>query len=127
MADNLIEKCNKYIEKGKIDKFYEYIKTNDLTHEFVRQSFNQTYNRGFQGKDYEDIINVTNFALKISMEQLTAKYGDKLTNRFAEIIYNTPQPGRKMFNLFTLMNSRKRINFRSRSRKYRKNFRFKLR
>lgn len=115
MSDNLIEKCNKYIEKGKIDKFYEYIKNNDLTQEFIKQSFYKTYNKGFKGKEYEDIMNVTNFALKISMEELRLKYGDKLSNRFSEIIYNTLQPSKRMFNLFRLINSRKRIDFRSRS------------
>lgn len=106
MAYNLIEKCNKYLEKGKIDKFYEYIKNNDLTQEFVKQAFYKTYNTGFKGKEYADIMNVTNFALKISMDELTAKYGDKLANRFSEIIYNTPQPNKRMFNLFRLVNSR---------------------
>ena len=106
MADNLIEKCNKYIEKGKIDKLYNYIKSNNLTQEFVKQSFYKTYNTRFKDKEYEDMMNVTNFALKISMDELTAKYGDKLANKFSEIIYNTPQPSKRMFNLFRLMNSR---------------------
>lgn len=126
MTDNLVEKCNKYIEKGKGDKFYEYIKNNDLTQEFVTQVFYKTYNTGFKGKDYDDMMKVSNFALKISMEQLIAKYGDKLSNRFAEIIYNTQQPGKRMLDLIELTNSRKTTSFRSRKSKCRKNFRFKF-
>lgn len=121
MADNLIEICNKYIQKGKIDKFYEYIKTNDLTQEFVRQAFYQTYNRGFKGEELEKINNATNFALKLSMDELKVKYGEKLADRFSEIIYNKPHPSKKMFDLFSLMNSRNTNSFRSRNSKHRKN------
>lgn len=100
----LIEQCKKYIQKGKIDKFYEYIKENNLTQEFVRQSFSDSFQKAYKDEDYDEAINVSNFALKVSMENLNERFGDKLTNKFIEIIYNMPQPSQRNFNLFRLMN-----------------------
>lgn len=107
MAYDLIEKCNKYIKKGKIDKLYEEIKSNNLTQDFLKQVVLYTYNGGFKGKEYENVMNTINFALKISMDDMKAKYGEKLTNKFSQIIYNTPEPIAKMVSLFSVMNSRR--------------------
>ena len=106
MADyKLIEQCKKYIKKGKADKFYEYLKQNDLTEEFVRQTFQSSFQRRYKGKEYEEALEISNFALKISMDSLKGKFGETLSDRFTEIIYNMPQPSQRNFNLFRLMNS----------------------
>lgn len=82
MAENLIDKCDEYIKKGKADKLYDYIKENDLVSEFVRQAFVSTF-RGIRKEDenYKKYSNASLFALKISMDTLKKKYGEKLTNR----------------------------------------------
>lgn len=102
MKKQLIDKCNKFIKNGKADKVYDYIMKNDLTKEFIAQAFYSTYQH--KSKDYENEVNLSNFALKILMEDLTLQYGEKLANKFAQIIYNTPEPNQRIYYLFRLMN-----------------------
>lgn len=84
MAENLIDKCDKYIKKGKVDKLYDYIMENRLTEEFVHQAFFSTFQgEGKSKEEYQKALNISNFALKISMDGLKEKYGKKLSNRFA--------------------------------------------
>lgn len=101
----LIEQCKKYIQKGKADKLHEYLKQNNLTEEFIRQIFNSTFQKSYKGKEYEEALEISNFALKISMESLKERFGERLADRFTEIMYNMPQPSQRNFNLFRLMNS----------------------
>lgn len=83
MVENLIDKCYKYIKQGKADKLQDYIKENNLFSEFEKQVFLSTFN-GVKKEDenYQKYLNASLFALKISMDTLKEKYGEKLTNRF---------------------------------------------
>ena len=106
MSNNkLIEQCKKYIKKGKLEQLYNYLQQNGLTQEFIKQNFHDSFNRAYQGNDLKNAIEISNFALKVSMETLSEKYGEKVANRFAEIIYNIPYPSYRNMCLFRLMNS----------------------
>lgn len=109
MAEKLIDKCNKYIKKGKIDKLYEYIVKNNLTQELITQIFYDTY-MSYRDKEQEEAaMKLSNFALKLSINNLTKKYGEKLTNRFVKIIDGMQYSSQRNFNLFRLMNMNRNV------------------
>lgn len=104
MKEDLTEKYNKYARSGKIDKLYNYIKENNLEKEFIQQAFSKTFRRGYEGKEQEEAIKFSNFALKVSMDTLTRKFGDKVTNKLAQCFYEDPYPTRRIINLLDLVN-----------------------
>lgn len=109
MEEKLIDRCNKYIKKGKIDKLYDYILKNNLTQELIEQIFYDTYG-GHGDKEQEAVaMKLSHLALRLSINELTEKYGEKLTNRFVKIIDDMPYSSQRNFNLFRLMNSNKNV------------------
>lgn len=100
---NLIEQYNKYMKRGKIDEFINYLQENDLIQEFIKSTYYSLFMKSFNNtKEQEDAINLTNFILKISSDKLTSIYGEKLANRFMKIIYNTPYPSKRMVDICSL-------------------------
>lgn len=105
---DLIEQYRKYMKKGKIDQFIKYLQENDLTQEFIKKAFNLLYMKTLNNsKEQEDAIDLTNFVLMISRDKLTALYGEKLANRFMQIVYNTPYPSKRMMDIVQLTLLRK--------------------
>ena len=103
MTDKLLEKCKKHLQKGKADKFYEYIKENGLEQEFIRQVFYSTYHAYIPEEKYEENLNVSNFALRILKEQLVDKYGDKLANKMVGLIYKKNHLMTRNNSIYSLM------------------------
>lgn len=103
MAEKLIDKCCRYIRKGKIDKLQKHIIRNNLKKELLDQVFLATYGNTFEEERYKDLVNLSNFALKLFMSDLREKYGQKLGNRLAQIMFNTPNIGLRNTNLAQLI------------------------
>lgn len=105
---DLLAKCEKYIQKGKADKFYDDIMEKDLGVEFVNQAWLSTF-RGLPSKNAKynkEHWDIANFALKVSMKGLTEKYGEKLTNRFVQMMYEMPTPRERNFALYDLVHAK---------------------
>lgn len=80
-----IDLFNKYMKKGKLDKFNNYLIENNLRDKFIEDA---TWYRPYQYKDNTDKLeeSLNNYTLMLLKDDACQKYGN-LGDKFCEYIY----------------------------------------
>ena len=103
MDTKLIEKCKKYIKKGKTDRLYKYVMKKGLQEEVIKQLFYDSFRKSYEGQEYIEAMKLSDFAIRISQEKFTEKFGEDLTKKFLESIYNLKKIFIRNEKLYELM------------------------
>lgn len=104
-----IDLFNKYMKKGKLDKFNNYLLENNLRDKFIEDA---TWYRPYQYKDNTDKLeeSLNNYTLMLLKDDACQKYGN-LGDKFCEYIYNQESEGLKRSNMFLLDSILKSSNY----------------
>lgn len=95
-----IDLFNKYMKKGKLDKFNNYLLENNLRDKFIEDA---TWYRPYQYKNNTDKLeeSLNNYTLMLLKDDACQKYGS-LGDKFCEYIYSQESEGLKRSNMFLL-------------------------
>ena len=101
MEKNFIKDFEKHLNKNKLNKFYEYLQKNNLIDKFILEA---TWYNPYTNKYNSDLLekNLSNFTIKILKDKVSQKYGNDLSNKFCEYIYNRDRESIKRHDLFVL-------------------------
>lgn len=104
-----IDLFNKYMKKGKLDKFNNYLLENNLRDKFIEDA---TWYRPYQYKDNTDKLeeSLNNYTLMLLKDDACQKYGN-LGDKFCEYIYNQENRALKRSNMFLLDRILKSSNY----------------
>lgn len=104
-----IDLFNKYMKKGKLDKFNNYLIENNLRDKFIEDA---TWYRPYQYKNNTDKLeeSLNNYTLMLLKNDACQKYGN-LGDKFCEYIYNQKSEGLKRSNMFLLDRILKSSNY----------------
>lgn len=104
-----IDLFNKYMKKGKLDKFNNYLLENNLRDKFIEDA---TWYRPYQYKDNTDKLeeSLNNYTLMLLKDDACQKYGN-LGDKFCEYIYSQESEGLKRSNMFLLDRILKSSNY----------------
>lgn len=104
-----IDLFNKYMKKGKLDKFNNYLIENNLRDKFIEDA---TWYRPYQYKDNTDKLeeSLNNYTLMLLKDDACQKYGN-LGDKFCEYIYSQESEGLKRSNMFLLDKILKSSNY----------------
>lgn len=104
-----IDLFNKYMKKGKLDKFNNYLIENNLRDKFIEDA---TWYRPYQYKDNTDKLeeSLNNYTLMLLKDDACQKYGN-LGDKFCEYIYSQESEGLKRSNMFLLDRILKSSNY----------------
>lgn len=104
-----IDLFNKYMKKGKLDKFNNYLLENNLRDKFIEDA---TWYRPYQYKDNTDKLeeSLNNYTLMLLKNEACQKYGN-LGDKFCEYIYSQESEGLKRSNMFLLDRILKSSNY----------------
>ena len=103
MDTQLIDLYKKYEKKGKLYEFTKYINDNDLTQKFIQQLFSTSFMKKYEGKEYDEAMGISNFALMLTRDILEEKFGDNLSKKIIEILYNIDEPFSRNVKLLSLV------------------------
>ena len=104
-----IDLFNKYMKKGKLDKFNNYLLENNLRDKFIEDA---TWYRPYQYKNNTDKLeeSLNNYTLMLLKDDACQKYGN-LGDKFCEYIYSQESEGLKRSNMFLLDRILKSSNY----------------
>lgn len=104
-----IDLFNKYMKKGKLDKFNNYLLENNLRDKFIEDA---TWYRPYHYKDNTDKLeeSLNNYTLMLLKDDACQKYGN-LGDKFCEYIYSQESEGLKRSNMFLLDKILKSSNY----------------
>lgn len=104
-----IDLFNKYMKKGKLDKFNNYLIENNLRDKFIEDA---TWYRPYQYKNNTDKLeeSLNNYTLMLLKNDACQKYGN-LGDKFCEYIYSQESEGLKRSNMFLLDRILKSSNY----------------
>ena len=104
-----IDLFNKYMKKGKLDKFNNYLIENNLRDKFIEDA---TWYSPYHYKDNTDKLeeSLNNYTLMLSKDDACQKYGN-LGDKFCEYIYSQESEGLKRSNMFLLDRILKSSNY----------------
>lgn len=104
-----IDLFNKYMKKGKLDKFNNYLLENNLRDKFIEDA---TWYRPYQYKDNTDKLeeSLNNYTLMLLKDDACKKYGE-LGDKFCKYIYNQENRALKRSNMFLLDRILKSSNY----------------
>lgn len=104
-----IDLFNKYMKKGKLDKFNNYLLENNLRDKFIEDA---TWYRPYQYKNNTDKLeeSLNNYTLMLLKDDACQKYGN-LGDKFCEYIYSQESQGIKRSNMFLLDRILKSSNY----------------
>lgn len=104
-----IDLFNKYMKKGKLDKFNNYLIENNLRDKFIEDA---TWYRPYQYKDNTDKLeeSLNNYTLMLLKNDACQKYGN-LGDKFCEYIYSQESQSLKRSNMFLLDRILKSSNY----------------
>lgn len=104
-----IDLFNKYMKKGKLDKFNNYLLENNLKDKFIEDA---TWYRPYQYKNNTDKLeeSLNNYTLMLLKDDACQKYGN-LGDKFCEYIYSQESEGLKRSNMFLLDRILKSSNY----------------
>lgn len=104
-----IDLFNKYMKKGKLDKFNNYLIENNLRDKFIEDA---TWYSPYHYKDNTDKLeeSLNNYTLMLLKDDAYQKYGN-LGNKFCEYIYSQESEGLKRSNMFFLDRILKSSNY----------------
>lgn len=104
-----IDLFNKYMKKGKLDKFNNYLLENNLRDKFIEDA---TWYRPYQYKNNTDKLeeSLNNYNLMLLKDDACQKYGN-LGDKFCEYIYSQESEGLKRSNMFLLDRILKSSNY----------------
>ncbi len=104
-----IDLFNKYMKKGKLDKFNNYLIENNLRDKFIEDA---TWYRPYQYKDNTDKLeeSLNNYTLMLLKDDACQKYGE-LGDKFCKYIYNQENRALKRSNMFLLDRILKSSNY----------------
>lgn len=104
-----IDLFNKYMKKGKLDKFNNYLIENNLRDKFIEDA---TWYSPYHYKDNTDKLeeSLNNYTLMLLKDDACQKYGN-LGNKFCEYIYSQESEGLKRSNMFLLDRILKSSNY----------------
>ena len=104
-----IDLFNKYMKKGKLDKFNNYLIENNLRDKFIEDA---TWYSPYHYKDNTDKLeeSLNNYTLMLLKDDACQKYGN-LGNKFCEYIYSQESEGLKRSNMFFLDRILKSSNY----------------
>lgn len=104
-----IDLFNKYMKKGKLDKFNNYLIENNLRGKFIEDA---TWYRPYQYKNNTDKLeeSLNNYTLMLLKDDACQKYGN-LGDKFCEYIYSQESEGLKRSNMFLLDKILKSSNY----------------
>jgi len=99
---SLIENYEKFAKRGKTEKFHEYLQEEGLVQQFVTEVFNNTYGGYLPDDKRKRAMELTDFALQITREEWTQKYGENLAKRFKGLISEINHPSERIFHIYSL-------------------------
>ena len=104
-----IDLFNKYMKKGKLDKFNNYLIENNLRDKFIEDA---TWYRPYQYKNNTDKLeeSLNNYTLMLLKDDACKKYGE-LGDKFCKYIYNQENRALKRSNMFLLDRILKSSNY----------------
>lgn len=104
-----IDLFNKYMKKGKLDKFNNYLIENNLRDKFIEEA---TWYSPYHYKDNTDKLeeSLNNYTLMLLKDDACQKYGN-LGDKFCEYIYSQESEGLKRSNMFLLDRILKSSNY----------------
>lgn len=104
-----IDLFNKYMKKGKLDKFNNYLLENNLRDKFIEDA---TWYRPYQYKNNTDKLeeSLNNYTLMLLKDDACKKYGE-LGDKFCKYIYNQENRALKRSNMFLLDKILKSSNY----------------
>lgn len=104
-----IDLFNKYMKKGKLDKFNNYLLENNLRDKFIEDA---TWYRPYQYKNNTDKLeeSLNNYTLMLLKDDACKKYGE-LGDKFCKYIYNQENRALKRSNMFLLDRILKSSNY----------------
>lgn len=104
-----IDLFNKYMKKGKLDKFNNYLIENNLRDKFIEDA---TWYSPYHYKDNTDKLeeSLNNYTLMLLKNDACQKYGN-LGDKFCEYIYSQESEGLKRSNMFLLDRILKSSNY----------------
>ncbi len=104
-----IDLFNKYMKKGKLDKFNSYLIENNLRDKFIEDA---TWYSPYHYKDNTDKLeeSLNNYTLMLLKDDACQKYGN-LGDKFCEYIYSQESEGLKRSNMFLLDRILKSSNY----------------
>lgn len=104
-----IDLFNKYMKKGKLDKFNNYLIENNLRDKFIEDA---TWYSPYHYKDNTDKLeeSLNNYTLMLLNDDACQKYGN-LGDKFCEYIYSQESEGLKRSNMFLLDRILKSSNY----------------
>lgn len=104
-----IDLFNKYMKKGKLDKFNNYLIENNLRDKFIEDA---TWYSPYHYKDNTDKLeeSLNNYTLMLLKDDACQKYGN-LGDKFCEYIYSQESEGLKRSNMFLLDRILKSSNY----------------
>lgn len=104
-----IDLFNKYMKKGKLDKFNNYLIENNLRDKFIEDA---TWYRPYQYKNNTDKLeeSLNKYTLMLLKDDACKKYGE-LGDKFCKYIYNQENRALKRSNMFLLDRILKSSNY----------------
>lgn len=104
-----IDLFNKYMKKGKLDKFNNYLIENNLRDKFIEDA---TWYSPYHYKDNTDKLeeSLNNYTLMLLKDDACQKYGN-LGDKFCEYIYSQESEGLKRSNMLLLDRILKSSNY----------------
>lgn len=104
-----IDLFNKYMKKGKLDKFNNYLLENNLRGKFIEDA---TWYSPYQYKNNTDKLeeSLNNYTLMLLKDDACKKYGE-LGDKFCKYIYNQENRALKRSNMFLLDRILKSSNY----------------
>ena len=104
-----IDLFNKYMKKGKLDKFNNYLIENNLRDKFIEDA---TWYRPYQYKNNTDKLeeSLNKYTLMLLKDDACKKYGE-LGDKFCKYIYNQENRALKRSNMFLLDRILKNSNY----------------
>lgn len=104
-----IDLFNKYMKRGKLDKFNNYLLENNLRDKFIEDA---TWYRPYQYKNNTDKLeeSLNNYTLMLLKDDACKKYGE-LGDKFCKYIYNQENRALKRSNMFLLDRILKSSNY----------------
>lgn len=104
-----IDLFNKYMKKGKLDKFNNYLLENNLRDKFIEDA---TWYSPYHYKDNTDKLeeSLNNYTLMLLKDDACKKYGE-LGDKFCKYIYNQENRALKRSNMFLLDRILKSSNY----------------
>ncbi len=92
MDTKLIDMYKKYSKKNKLYEFTKYLNDNNLKDNFLQQLFNSSFMKRYEGKEYNEAMELSNYAIALSRKTLEEKFGENLAKKMIESIYKLDEP-----------------------------------